>query len=46
MFILKLIEWLGAEREKSTVSMWDADLVFMTFVGAIVGIIFIIDKVI
>ena len=46
MIILKIIEWLGSEREKSSVSLWDVDLIFMTVIGAIVGIIFFIDKVI
>jgi hypothetical protein len=46
MFILKIIEWLGQEREKSDVSMWDADLLFVLALSALVGIIFIIDVLI
>lgn len=45
MFILKLIEWLGREK-KSGVSMIEDDVLFGIIIIAIVGAIFVIDKVI
>jgi len=43
MFILKFIEWLGQEREPSTESMWDADLLFVLVISAVVGAVFLVD---
>lgn len=43
MFILKFIEWLGQERDTSTESMWDADLLFVLVISAAVGAVFLVD---
>lgn len=46
MFILKIIEWLGQEREKEESSTLDADVIFLGIVGFVTLGIWMLDKVV
>ena len=46
MFILKLIEWLGEEREKDETSTLDADVIFLSIMGFITFGIWMLDKIV